>query len=74
MIGTVRLHASRKVLSIRIFNLWGRLRMVVKITGRPSRRSIFERPVQLLAENTGRYFNNMDPEYCPFSEELNPVL
>jgi hypothetical protein len=66
MIGAVRLHAPRKALSIRIFNLWGRLRLVVKITGRLSRRSIFESLVQLLAENAGRYFNNMDPEYCFF--------
>jgi len=45
--------------------------MVVKITGRPFRRSIFESPAQLLAEKIGRYFNNMDPAYCLFSEELN---
>jgi hypothetical protein len=69
MIGAVRLHGPRKVLCIRIFNLWGRLRTVVKITGRPSLRSIIESPVQLLAK---RYFNNVGPEYCLFVGVTKP--
>jgi hypothetical protein len=47
--------------------------MVVKITGLPLPQIDIREPCKLLTENTGRYFNNMDPEYCLFPEELNPV-